>query len=168
LPPAGAAGEEGHVWTITQKRWFVWDFAVRDDRGQEVGQVRLSAWRERGYVVAGGLEYRISRERAVGTSFVLEGAGSALARAEKRSAFRRAFAIAHGGNEYTLRARSAWRREMVLFDDEVEIGGVAPERAWGRRARADLPQGLPLEFKLFVVWLALVLWKRQERAAHSG
>ena len=156
------------VWTVVPKRWALWDFAVEDDRGQEVGQVRLSAWRERGSVVAGGLEYRISRERAVGTSFVLEGAGSALARAEKTSAFRRAFAIAHRGEEYTLRARSAWRREMVLFDGEVEIGRVAPERAWGRRARADLPEGLPLEVKLFIIWLSLVLWKRQERAAQSA
>jgi len=168
LPPAGAAGEEEHVWTITPKHLFVWDFVVRDDRGQEIGEVRLSAWRERGSVVAGGLEYRISRERAVGTVFVLEGAGSAMARAEKGSAFRRAFAVVHGGKEYALRARSAWRREMVLFDDGAEIGSVAPERAWGRRARVDLPEGFPLELGLFIIWLSLVLWKRQERAAHSG
>jgi hypothetical protein len=153
---------------VMPKRWRSWDFAVIDERGQEVGEVRLSAWRERGSVVAGGLEYKVSRERALGTSFVLEGAGSSVARADKQSAFRRAFAIVQGEKEYVLRARSAWRREMVLYEDLTKIGTVAPHSAFGRQARADLPEDLPLEFKLFVVWLALVLWKRQQQSAQSA
>lgn len=156
------------MWTVTPKRWFVWDFVARDDREQEVGQVRLSGWRERGSVVAGGLEYKVSRERAVGTGFVLEGASSPLARAEKRSVLRRAFAIAHAGREYVLQAPSVWRREMVLYDGEAEIGRVAAERAWSRRARVSLPESLPLEVRLFIVWLCFVLWRRQERATHSA
>jgi len=151
------------VWTLTPKHWFVWDFVAKDDRVQEVGHVRLSAWGERGSVVAGGLEYRISRERAVGTAFILEGAGSAVARAEKRSALRRTLALAHAGRQYLLRAPSVWRREMVLYDGDAEVGRVAAERAWSRRARADLPKDLPIEFRLFVVWLCFLLWRRQER-----
>ncbi|MCX6094816.1 MAG: hypothetical protein NTY63_08375 [Candidatus Bipolaricaulota bacterium] len=150
---------------VMPKRWCSWDFAVVDDRGQEVGEVKLSAWRERGSVVAGGLEYKVSRERALGTSFVLEGAGSAIAEAVKRSVFRRAFAIVHGEKEYVLRARSAWRREMVLYEDLTKIGSVAPHSAFGRQARADLPEDLPLEFRLFVIWLALILWERQQQSA---
>ncbi|MDD5264273.1 MAG: hypothetical protein PHU43_05480 [Candidatus Bipolaricaulis sp.] len=156
------------VWKVAPRRWCSWDFAVVDERGQEIGEVKLSAWRERGSVVAGGLEYEVSRERALGTSFVLEGAGSSVARADKRSAFRRAFAIVHGQKEYVLRAPSAWRREMLLCEDLTKIGSVAPDGVFGRQARADLPEDLPLEFRLFVIWLALILWKRQQQAAQSA
>ena len=45
---------------------------------------------------------------------------------------------------------------------------VRPARALGRQARADLPEDMPLEVRLFVLWLTLMLWKRQQQAANSS
>jgi hypothetical protein len=151
----------------TPKRWFSWDFEVHEGGGQPVGDVRVSAWRERGSVTVGGIEYPVTREGVVG-AFVLGGAGGVLARAMKPSAVRRLFTLEHDGKEYTLKAVYAWGRDFTLLDGEVEIGVVRPERVFGRQARADLPEDMPLAVRLFVVWLSLMLWKRQQQAANSS
>ncbi|MEN6368283.1 MAG: hypothetical protein ABFD77_01120 [Thermotogota bacterium] len=38
------------------KRWHSWDFAVLDERGQEIGGVKLSPLWNSGAIIAGGLE----------------------------------------------------------------------------------------------------------------
>jgi hypothetical protein len=63
---------------------------------------------------------------------ILERNGSILARDEKPSAFRKLSTIEHNGKPYILKARSSWRRELVL--------------------------------RLFVIWLTMLLWKRDSEA----
>jgi hypothetical protein len=151
------------------KHWFSWDFAIQDATRHPVAEVRLSSWRERGAVSVQGVEHRVSRHGVLRGAFVLERGGSVLARAEKPSAFRREFQIEHDGKQYTLKARSIWRRERVLYDGDKEIGAVVPEGLFNRRARVELPDDLPLVLRLFVVWLTMLLWKRDsDVAAVSG
>jgi hypothetical protein len=147
------------------EHWFSWDFAIRDATRQPVAKVRLSSWRERGAVIVNGIEHKVSRQGVLRGAFVLERGGSVLARAEKPSAFRREFRIEHGGKQYTLKGRSIWRRERVLYDGGREIGAIIPEGLFSRRARAELPDTLPLLLRLFVVWLTMLLWKREADAA---
>jgi hypothetical protein len=151
----------------TPKRWFSWDFEVHEGGGEPVGDVRVSAWRERGAVTVGGIEYPVTREGVVG-AFTLAGAGGVLARAMKPSALHRMFTLEHDGKEYVLKATSAWGRGFSLLDGEVHIGAVRPARLCGRQARADLPEDMPLEVRLFAIWLTLMLWKRQQQAANSS
>ena len=159
--------EPGQVVTLSAvpKHWFSWDFAIQDATRHPVAEVRLSSWRERGAVSVEGVEHRVSRHGVLRGAFVLEGGGSVLARAEKPSAFRREFQIEHDGKQYTLKARSIWRRERVLYDGDQEIGAVVPEGLFNRRARVELPDDLPLVLRLFVVWLTMLLWKRDSDAA---
>jgi hypothetical protein len=151
----------------TPKRWFSWDFEVHKGGGQPVGDVRVSAWRERGAVTVGGIEYPVTREGVVG-AFTLSDAGGVLARAVKPSALHRMFTLEHDGKEYVLKAASAWGRDFALLDGEVQIGAVRPARLFGRQARAELPEDMSLEVRLFVIWLTLMLWKRQQQAANSS
>jgi hypothetical protein len=152
----------------TPKRWFSWDFEVHEGGGQPVGDVRVSAWRERGAITVGGIEYPVTRGALLSGVVTLSDVGGVLARAVKPSAFRRAFTLEHDGKEYVLKAASAWGRDFALLDGEREIGVVRPARALGRQARADLPEDMPLEVRLFVLWLTLMLWKRQQQAANSS
>lgn len=147
------------------KHWFSWDFAIEDSARQPVAEVSLSSWRERGTVSIRGVEHRILREGALRGAFLLEAGGSPLARAEKPSAFRNTFRIEHGGKQYTLKPRSTWRRERVLFEGNREIGAIVPESCFSRRARVRLPDELPLVLRLFVVWLTMLVWKRDSDAA---
>jgi hypothetical protein len=73
--------------------------------------------------------------------------------------------IHYGGRDYTLRKPSAWRRAFVVLDGERQIGSIAPESAWTRRAIADLPADWPLPIRAFAIWLVIILWKRDADSA---
>ena len=53
-----------------------------------------------------------------------------------------------------------WRRGFVLMDGERQIGTMSPESMWTRSATADLPPDWPMPIKAFVIWLVIILWKR--------
>ena len=152
------------MWSAVPKHWFSWDFAVQDSTRGPVAELKLSSWRERGAVIAAGIEHKVFRQGFLGP-FVLERAGAVVASAEKPSAFRKTLRIEHSGHHYTLEPRSYWGREVVLSEGDREIGSIAPNNWFGRGARVSLPEDLSVALRLFVVWLTLLLWKRDADAA---
>jgi hypothetical protein len=148
---------------IVPKSWYSWDFSMtRGDR--TLARLDLSSWRERAAITIGDSEHRAYRESALG-DFVIEHGGQVLARAGKPSAFRNTMIVRHEGREYTLKKKSAWRRAFIVLDGEHEIGSISPTSAWRRDATVDLPAPWPLPLQAFVIWLAVMLWKRE---ADSG
>jgi len=152
------------VLKLVPKHWFSWDFAVLDDRGI-VADIDISWWREKGVPTVQGASHPVYRERLMSGDFILESAGSILARARKPSAFRRCFKVEHAGRQYTVRAQSAFRRTFVVLDGDIGIGSISPDGIFTRRASVDLPEDMPLPMRVFIVWLAVILWKR---ASDSG
>jgi hypothetical protein len=148
------------------KSLFSWNYAVLDG-AQPVADIEISFWGERGRLQVQDVSYEVRREAWLG-AFVLQAGGSVLARAEKPSPFLRSFAIHHEGRSYTLRARSPFERTFVLAHGQEAIGSVSPEGIFTRRARADLPLDLPLPLRVFMIWLALILWKRAANAAPAA
>ena len=150
--------------TAAPKQWFSWDFTVAEGP-QTVADIEISRWREKGVLTVQGVDYRVYREGMMSGDFILESAGSVLARAQKPSAFHRSFEIKHEGRLYTLRAKSVFGRTFLLLAGEKEIGSLSPDGMMTRRAKVDLPSSLPLAVRVFVVWLAVILWKRAADAA---
>ena len=148
----------------TPKRWFSWDFTVSEG-SKPVADIDVSWWREKGVLTVDGAGYTVYREGLMSGDFILESAGSVLARAEKPSAFRRTFIIKHRDRHYTLKARSAFRKSFVLLQGDKEIGFIAPESWFHRGASVHLPEDLPLAVQVFITWLAILLWKRESEAA---
>ncbi len=97
-------------------------------------------------------------KRTMSGAFVLESGAGVLARAEKPSALHRSVVIEHSGRRYTLRAKSALRHELLLFDDFKQIGSLSPEGILARGATVDLPREWVLPVRIFVMWLASMLW----------
>jgi hypothetical protein len=87
--------------------------------------------------------------------------GSEVARATQPRLFRREFAIAHRERQYTLKAISWMRRECGVFAEGRQLGRVFPEYWVDRSAQVEIADELPLVVQAFVVWLTLLLWKRQ-------
>jgi hypothetical protein len=150
--------------TALPKNWLSWDFTVTE-RSQAVAAIDTSWWREKGVLTVQGVDYRVYREGVMGGDFILESAGSIMARAAKPSAFYRSFNIDHADRQYTLRAKSAFRRAFLLLEGDREIGSLSPEGIFTRRATVDLPETLPLPVKVFIIWLSVILWKRDAAAA---
>jgi len=149
---------------LEPRRWYSWDYAVMSG-DRTVAQIDLSAWRERAEIMIGDVTHRTFREHALG-DFVIEAGGRELARATKPSAFRDTMIVHYGGRDYTLLKPSIWRRTFALLDGERQIGTIEPESAWTRRAIARFESDWPMPIQTFVIWLVIMLWKRN--AQHSA
>jgi len=148
---------------VVPKSWLSWDFAVEDAVGMPWGEVGLSSWRERGSVSVGGQQFGVARQGLVGP-FVLQGPAGPVAEASKPSAFKREFTLSFGGQECVLKQLSWWRREFGLLRGDVQVGSITPESWWSRRAEAMLPEDMPTEVRAFIVWLTLLMWKRDSNS----
>ncbi len=149
------------------KRWFSWDFNLVDPSGASRGEVALSVWRERGSLRTEGPEYAVTRQGMTGP-FLLKQGGREQASALKLGVFKQEFALTHDGDHYLLKRISAWRREFGLFKGATQVGSIVPESWFARAARIDLPEGLPLWFQAFIVWLTLLMWKRDSDAVGAS
>lgn len=153
---------------IEPLRWFSWDFTVSRD-GRRLAELDISCWRERGELTVDGASFTIARDGFMSGAFRLSGAdGRIIASASKPSLFRRRFDIVHGGRTWTLQPRSAWCRAMNVLVDGRDVGAIVPAGAWTRRAAANLPDALPLPVQVFIVWLAVLLWKREQDASAAA
>lgn len=145
--------------TAIPNRWFSWDFTITDG-SQTLAQIDVSWW-EKAVLTVQGTGYRVYREGLWSGDFILESAVSVLARATKPSALRRSFIVEHSGTQYTLCAEAIFRPAFLLLDGSTQIGSLSPEGGFTRRATVDLPEELPLVVKVFMVWLVIILWKRE-------
>jgi len=150
------------------KAWFSWDFDIVDPAGGTVANVDMSAWGEKATFAIGDRTYRMYREGMMSGAFLLEGEGTVLVRAAKPSAFRHSFDVEYKGRRYTLSRRSAWGTEYVLREESRDVGSVARDTWFGRKATVNLPQELPAAVQVFLVVLVLFLWKRDTNAAAAA
>jgi hypothetical protein len=51
-------------------------------------------------------------------------------------------------------------RVRFLLEGDKNIGSLSPNSWLGRDASVNLPADWPLAVKTFVIWLAIILWKR--------
>jgi hypothetical protein len=144
---------------------FGWDYKVM--RGNQCFARLDVAWfRERGEVTIDRCVYEVGREGLMSGAFTLSLGGETLASAIKPSVFTRLFEIEHDGRSYVLESASSFVRKFVLRDaDGHEVGAVRPVHLVSRKAIVDLPPELPLEFQVFVTWLVIVMWKRQNEGS---
>lgn len=150
-------------------RWFQRaDYTVMDGE-QPIATIEI-AWsrRERGLLTVQGKDYDVYREGLWSGAYILKAAGKVQARAEKTSAFSRSYIIEHAGRQYTFGATSAFSaRKFLLLEGDREIGAISPDGIFNRRARVDLPEEFPLPVRVFIIWLAVILWKREANVGQS-
>lgn len=152
---------------LVPKNMFSWDFWVVQD-GTEIALIDQSLWQEKGEFAVDGATYKVYREGLMSGEFILEGEGKPLAKAEKPSAFFRSFKVTYEGKNFEWKARSAFGRGFVLLDGDTEVGSVTPESMFGRKAAAVLPEEFPMPVKVFMMWLAIILWERAAKESSSN
>ncbi len=147
--------------------WFSWDFNVLD--GNKQLALIDQAWvREAGELILDGTRYKVYREGYFGGAFILETEGRVVARAVKPSAWRRAFEVEHDNKKYTLKAKSSWGRSFELLHGTTAIGYLRPDNCFTRQAGVAFPDSIPLPVRVFMVWLTLLLWKRDQDSGAAG
>jgi hypothetical protein len=150
--------------TANPRSWLSWDFTLAKD-GNSLADIDLSSWREKGNLVVGNTAYRVYREGICSGAFVLESNGAVVARAYKPSAWTRRLVIEVGGVQFELKPQSAFTRSFRLLKGEKTIGTLSAASMWNRQMHVELPEDIPLLTRAFVVWLAVLLWRRDAAAA---
>jgi len=116
-----------------------------------------SGWRYEGVLNANDVPYRVYREGLMSGAYVLASGGLRLAWAEKLAFFRHAFVIEYATKSITVRAQSKFGSGFVVRDGDAKVGLVKtfiePQGplSYSTCASAELPEGWPLEFKVFVI-----------------
>jgi hypothetical protein len=152
---------------LEPKHWYSWDFTLSDG-GAPVAAIDFSNWRERGELTIQGQTYQVTKQGLMSGEFRLEWPGGTVATATRDGLAGRRFHITHGAHTYTIKRRKWWGRDMVLLDGDREVGWVVPAGAFTRRGSASLPEQVPLPVRVFMVWIALLVWKREAEAAHAA
>lgn len=150
------------------KSWFSYSFDVFDRTGTRVATADLSNWRENAKLEVGGRRY-LARHETWAREFVLEGEdGLIVAMAEKPSGWREIFSLEYGGARYELRKESPWKSAFVLSREGVGVvGSIRQKSFFGRETSVELPEELPVEVRVFILWLATLMRKRADSAAAS-
>ncbi|HSR50298.1 MAG TPA: hypothetical protein VLV83_05680, partial [Acidobacteriota bacterium] len=134
-------------------------------QGQPIAELVMSGWREKATFDVGGVPYQLCRQGAVSGDFVLESQGRMLARATKPSAFKSRFEIQLldlGGLAFTLRKGSLTDSSFRLFRGSQQVGRITREGFLKRRTSIELPEDLPLPSRIFLFWLARLIWDREQ------
>ena len=149
------------------KSWFSWNFKISED-SKKIADLDMSSWREKGELRIDGVSYVVFRKGILSPTIVLEKNNAELAKATRSSIFRHSFLLVMEGKQYTLEKRSFFGRSIILKNDLGEIGSVSPRGFLSRRAHVDLPENIELPIRIFVIWLALLLWKRDSDTSAGG
>jgi hypothetical protein len=143
---------------VIPKGWS-YTFSVTNGTQSVAEAVNLSWWGDKGELQIQGTTYTASRDKS---SYVLESTDGVVARAERPRKLFRELIIEHSGQQYTLRAKSAFQREYLLFSGSTQIGSVSPEWLLSRKAEVELPNEFPLYLQIFIIWLVMTLWKHED------
>jgi hypothetical protein len=70
------------------------------------------------------------------------------------------YTVSSAGREWRLKAEEMLARRFGLFDGDARVGGITPSSRFNytRDIRIDLPDELPLEAQVFLMWLLLWNW----------
>jgi hypothetical protein len=56
----------------------------------------------------------------------------------------------------------------VLFQGDIEVGSIRPEGYLSRKAAVSLPGDMPMPVQVFVMWLVILLWRREANAGAAA
>jgi hypothetical protein len=146
------------------KNIFSTNFRLQQ-QNQLLGEVDTSIWREKAQLELEDGTYQLYRENLFSGDFILEHDGKLVAWASKPSAFENRFDVELPNRRLVLRKVSFWNRRFGVFDGEKQIGSIYPLSLFTRRSNIELPPDWPLPIRIFLFWLAFLMWKRQSQAA---
>ena len=147
--------------------WLAWNFDLLDN-DRKIAEIKTSTLPDSGTLSIDGASYRAYREGMFSGDFFLESEGQTIAQAQKPSAFRSAFNISCADRAYTLKKESFVGRSFLLLEGDHEVGSIRPEGVLSRKATVSLPEVMPRPVQLFVLWLTIILWKREANAGAAA
>jgi hypothetical protein len=78
----------------------------------------------------------------------------------RQTPFVNRYTVTSAGREWRLKAEEMLARRFGLFDGDARVGGITPSSRFNftQDVSIDLPDELPLEARVFLMWLLLWKW----------
>jgi hypothetical protein len=147
----------------TPTNFFSTTFLLQEN-GRIVGEIDASLFTQKAHLELADGGYDLYREGLIG-DFVMALNGKIVARAVKASVFKNRFEITVPGHNLELRKLNIFSRQFVVFEGDKQVGGIYPLGLFTRRSKIELPASWPLSARVFLFWLAFLIWKKQNAAA---
>lgn len=151
---------------VVPRSLFSWNFLIKVE-DTPVAELDMSSWRERGSLSVEQQDFEIYRRGLLDGTIVLEKDGEEVASASRTSLFQSSFTLRLEADRYYIK-RSFLGRTISCSTDIGQVGLIARRSWFSRKYQADLPEELSLPLKVFVIWLALLLHKRDSDRQSSG
>ncbi len=143
------------------------NFVVSRD-GVQLCEFDQAGGRDRAEFVVDGERY-IAKNELLGGDFLLENQSQLIARADKR-ALRRVFDVridpgssAERSYELKVGGLIAKGGRYTLEENGRKVGELV-KTPFLRSAQANLPQDVPLPVQVFLLWIGLMMWRRERNS----
>lgn len=149
---------------------FSSDYGIFED-GNILGVIdkKILSLKEKATLLIKNQKYSVSREGILSGHFLMTSQGTVIARAEKAGFIRDVFVIKYDGRELRLEGKSlSLRDKFFLFEGTGQIGSLFQKSLFSRKMVFDVQVEIPLEIKLFIIYLALVIKSRNSESAPGG
>jgi hypothetical protein len=106
-----------------------------------------------------GQAYTVRRSGFLGPLYELQRDGLTLLSA-RQAPFTNRYTVSVGERVWMLKAMGITNRRFGLFDGVTQVGGISPASRirYTSDITIDLPEVLPLEGQVFLMWLLLWKW----------
>jgi len=137
--------------------------------GTLVGSLQASAWRERAAARAADRDWVYTRAgRELAARWAAEPEGTVRLSARPVSLWRGTWTADLDGIQVEIRPASWWKGTRRYAVDGREIGESGNASRWVPRPTLDLDDTLDLDAQVFLLWVELIVRRRNASAAAGG
>jgi hypothetical protein len=157
LGKAGTAGTEKRV------------LPVLDDDDDVVATLRASNWKEAATAVVGNREWVLAKaKRELTGRWAADPEGTARLRARQTSFWRGTWEADLEGTPVQAEVVSRWRGGHRYRSGGRVIAETGTTGGWSPRPALTADESLPLDHQVYLLWLALVMSRRDEAATMAA
>jgi hypothetical protein len=153
--------------SVHPRSWWSWSFTVTEG-GRVLAEANVALLRSHAVFHVDGGRYEGIRPKLTRREYHLERMGEVLLRARKQGVLRVAYEFSWGGRRLRLHRAGVVRRAFDLVEGDAVLGQIRPDHLFTRKATADLPVDIPVEIRVFLIWLVMLQWRHDAAAAGSG
>jgi hypothetical protein len=137
--------------------------------GSVVAVLRASNWKEAATAVVGDRVWTFDKRKGeLAARWAAEPAEAVRLRATQRSFWRSTWTIDLEGRQVEMRNLSMWKGTHVYSSGEVQVAVSGSTGGWSPRPTLDADDALPLHQQVFLLWLELVLSRRNNAAVGAA
>jgi hypothetical protein len=138
-----------------------WSNYLVEEDGSIVAEIEGAMWREQAAATVGKQTFAFYREGIFTANYVMQRGGQIAANAQKPGVLNARLDVTWGDRSVTVRKNSIWTQTFAVTSDGSQIGIIRPAGVFKRRGIFDGASEIPLEIRVFVLWIVLMMWKRQ-------